>query len=106
MPRRIIGIICTSPGWGGLELNTLRLAGWLREAGWKVHLLTAGNTPIYQHAKDTPSSLQSFTAEGVPGRGGQLRIIHAWARRYKIRLLFVPYNKDIAVASLYKRFYD
>jgi glycosyltransferase involved in cell wall biosynthesis len=27
-------------------------------------------------------------------------------RRYKIHVLFVPYNKDIAVASLYKRFYD
>ena len=106
MPHRIIGIICTSPGWGGLELNTLRLAGWLREAGWKVHLLTAGDRPIYQHAGEAPSSVQVFSEVGLPRKGGQLRIIHAWVRRYKIHVLFVPYNKDIAVASLYKRFYD
>jgi glycosyltransferase involved in cell wall biosynthesis len=84
----------------------LRLAGWLRDAGWKVHLLTAGETPIQTQAGDAPSSVNAMRDEGVPGRGGQLRAVHAWVRRYNIRVLFVPYNKDIAVASLYKRFYD
>ena len=106
MPHRIIGIICTSPGWGGLELNTLRLARWLGEAGWKVHLIAAGNTPIHQHAGDAPSSVSVFSDQGLPGKGAQLRALNAWVRRFKIHVLFVPYNKDIAVASLYKRFYD
>lgn len=106
MPHRIIGIICTSSGWGGLELNTLRLAGWLRDIGWKVHLLTAGGTPIQEHAGHIPSSVNAIREIGLPGKGGQLRAVHAWVLRYKICALFVPYNKDIAVASLYKRFYD
>jgi glycosyltransferase involved in cell wall biosynthesis len=44
--------------------------------------------------------------EGLPGLGGQLRAVNAWVLRYKIRVLFVPFRKDIRVASLYKRFYD
>ncbi len=106
MPHRIIGIICTSPGWGGLELNTIRLAAWLREEGWKVHLLTAHGTPIAHKTGEQASSVTTFGEGNLPGKAGQLRAIHAWVRRYKIHALLVPYNKDIAVASLYKRFYD
>jgi glycosyltransferase involved in cell wall biosynthesis len=106
LPHRIIGIVCTSPGWGGLELNTLRLAEWLRELGWKVHLLTAGSSPILEHAGSIPSSVHPMRESGLPGKGGQLRALHAWVRRYKIRLLFVPFRKDLQIASLYKRFYD
>ncbi len=106
MPHRIIGIICTSPGWGGLELNTLRLARWLREEGWKVHLLTAGGTPIQEQAGDSVNSVNPMRDVGIPGKGGQLRAVHQWALRYKIKVLLLPYRKDVAVASLYKRFYD
>lgn len=106
MPQRTIGIICTSPGWGGLELNTLRLAHWLRGLGWKVHLLTAGGAPIQAPAGDACSSINAIRELGLPGLGGQLRAVHAWVLRYKIRVLFVPFRKDIRVASLYKRFYD
>lgn len=87
-------------------MNTLRLAGWLRERGWKVHLLTAGGTPIQAQAGDIPSSVQAMREKGAPGRGGQLRVLHLWARRHKIRVLLVPYRNDLKVASLYKRFYD
>lgn len=106
MPHRVIGIICTSSGFGGLELNTLRLTQWLKDRGWKIHLLTAGGTALQARAGDIPSTVTAIREEGLPGKGGQLRAIHAWVKRFKIRLLFVPYNKDISVASLYKRFYD
>ncbi len=106
MPHRIIGIICTSPGWGGLELNTLRLARWLREAGWKVHLLVQSGKPLEQHAGDAANTLHAFDGPGLPRKSARLRTIHKWVRQYRIQLLFVPFNKDINVASLYKRFYD
>ncbi len=105
-PHRVLGIICGSPGWGGLEINTLRLAEWLRTEGWKVHLLTAGGAPMQQHAVGKVSSVQAMREQGLPRRGAQLRILHAWLRRYKIRVLWVPFRNDLKVASLYKRFYD
>lgn len=44
--------------------------------------------------------------KGVPGRAGQLRIMHKWVRQHHIPILLVPYRNDLKVASLYKRFYD
>lgn len=107
MPHRTLGIICNSPGWGGLELNTLRLAQWLQDLGWRVHLLTSVDSAIGDHAG---ASVASLTRMGMPGKlprkPAQLRIIHDWVGRYKIRALLVPYNKDIGIASLYRRFYS
>jgi glycosyltransferase involved in cell wall biosynthesis len=107
MPHRTLGIICNSPGWGGLELNTLRLAGWLQDLGWRVHLLTSADAAIGTNAG---GSVNSVTRMGVPGKlprkPAQLRVIHEWVGRYKIRALLVPYNKDLSIASLYKRFYN
>ena len=106
MPHRIIGIICSSEGWGGLELNTLRLSKWLRQSGWKVHLLASGGAPITSDNASSCNSISTFAQNGKPPRSAQLRVVHDWIRRYKIRLVFVTFNKDIAVASLYKRFYN
>lgn len=106
MPHRTLGIICSSEGWGGLELNTLRLARWLRDEGWKVHLLTSGGAAIAANDEGACNSVTAFAESGKPARAGQLRVVHRWVQRFKIRVLLVPFNKDIAVASLYKRFYN
>ncbi len=44
--------------------------------------------------------------KGVPGRAGQLRIMHKWVQQHHIPILLVPYRNDLKVASLYKRIYD
>jgi D-inositol-3-phosphate glycosyltransferase len=107
MPHRTLGIICNSPGFGGLELNTLRLARWLQDLGWRVHLLTGVGMPIGERAGEM---VNSVTRMGIPGKlprkPAQLRVIHEWVGRCKINALLVPFNKDIGIASLYKRFYN
>lgn len=107
VPHRSLGIICNSPGWGGLELNTLRLAQWLQDLGWRVHLLTSVDSAI---GKNAGGMVNSVTRMGVPGKlprkPAQLRVIHDWVGRCHIRALLVPFNKDIGIASLYKRFYN
>ncbi len=45
-----IGFFCTSPSWGGLELNIVRLARWLGERGHSVTLFVAGGTPLHREA--------------------------------------------------------
>jgi Glycosyltransferase len=55
-----IGFLITSTGWGGLELNVLRLAGWLNERGWKVTLYALKDSKIYANAKDYPVMLESI----------------------------------------------
>ncbi len=41
-----LGFICTSEGWGGLELNVLRLADWLVEKGVKITFFTLKNSSL------------------------------------------------------------
>ena len=45
-----IGFFCSSPSWGGLELNVLRLAGWLSDRGMPVTILAPGGTPLNRRA--------------------------------------------------------
>lgn len=43
-----IGLLCTSDSSGGLELNVIRLAGWLTRMGYRVVVLGLAHTPIEQ----------------------------------------------------------
>lgn len=46
-----IAILCSSSAWGGLELNVLRLARWLRAAGRDVLLIGKAETRLAEEAK-------------------------------------------------------
>ncbi len=43
-----IAFIITSRGWGGLEMNTLKLAKLLSGKGYRISLITQENSTIYQ----------------------------------------------------------
>lgn len=104
MPHRTLGIICASKGWGGLEINTLQLCEWLRERGWRVHLLSAPNAPLTGNARDIPNSVATLGLKSIPKKTKQLRLVHSWVLQHKIEVLLIPNNKDLIIASLYKRF--
>lgn len=100
-PKRI-GIICTAPGSGGLELFTLQLAKALRTLGWEVHLLLNQQSTIYALAKESlpATAIQEYNKEK-----NSAAVIRQWNRHLKIDLLFTSYNKDIKPLSIYKRWY-
>ena len=45
-----IAYICGSLGWGGLEMNQLRNAIWMKERGHSVIIYCPSIAPIYEHA--------------------------------------------------------
>lgn len=47
----ILGYLCSSTSWGGLEMNQLKNAGWMLERGHKVFLLCKKDSPIEKAAK-------------------------------------------------------
>ena len=49
-PTGLIGFFCSSPSWGGLEINVLRLTGWLTARQLPVTLLLPGGTPLHREA--------------------------------------------------------
>lgn len=56
-----IGFVITSEGWGGLELNVLKLANWLKLKGWRITLFTVENTKTYHEA--IRASIKIYTIE-------------------------------------------
>jgi len=100
-PRRI-GLVCTAPGNGGLELFTLQLAKSLRALGWEVHLLLNQQSNIYALAKET---LPATAIQEYKSAKNSAAIVRQWNHHLKLDLLFTSYNKDIKPLSIYKRWY-
>ncbi len=50
MMKSKIGYLCGSNSWGGLEMNQLKNAIWMKQRGYSVILLCWNNSPIYQNA--------------------------------------------------------
>jgi D-inositol-3-phosphate glycosyltransferase len=48
---RHIGFYCSSASWGGLEMNTVRYAGWMRDAGFKVTVYAVEESPLLTHSE-------------------------------------------------------
>lgn len=103
MSRKNIAIICVSKGFGGLELNTLKLAQWLREYGWNVSLMVAKGSGMERNAGSYCESV--FTTD-THGTFGKMKAIRQWLKTFDASILFTPHNKDIAAISLYKRLYN
>ncbi|HSU27053.1 MAG TPA: glycosyltransferase family 4 protein [Chitinophagaceae bacterium] len=96
-------LVCTSRSFGGLELNTIRLAAWLREKGWNPKLVVAAGTEMENKAKE---SLQQVISVRSVNTISKLFFIRRLVKKEKIALLFTPLNKDIAALSLYKRLFN
>lgn len=44
-------VFCSSNSWGGLEMNTVRYAGWMRERGINVTVAAVADTPLMKAAQ-------------------------------------------------------
>lgn len=53
MPAKFgIGLLCTTRSLGGIELNVLRLAGWMRERGHRCLVIGVDDAPLLRKADD------------------------------------------------------
>jgi len=46
----VLGFYCSSTSWGGLEMNAVRYAGWMKELGYKVIVYAVSETPYFRNA--------------------------------------------------------
>ena len=97
-----LAVLCLSSSLGGLELNSLKFAGWMQERGWRVTFFAPPATPLAMWAEDWFVPLETQTK-----RRGQAMPLVAWAlkeqlERLNIDVLVVTQNKDLPVATLVK----
>ncbi|UYZ64432.1 glycosyltransferase family 4 protein [Hymenobacter weizhouensis] len=95
-----LSLLCLSASWGGLELNTVRFAGWMRERGWPVQLITLKGSPMAVRAEEQELPVAFLTnplkAVDVPAAAR----LAALLRAFGTRVLIVTRNADLALAVL------
>ncbi len=104
MKDKTFGIPCFSPGFGGLEMNTLRLAQWMQERGWKVLLLLREGSAIHQKAIE--AGLDVSTIKANARVLGQAKGISAWVKKNRLEVLLFPFRRDITAAAFYKYYFN
>lgn len=52
MKKMLIGNVCPSRSWGGLEINVYRLSRWLKNRGHEVILYGYEDSPLYKACRD------------------------------------------------------
>lgn len=101
-PDQQLAVLCLSGSLGGLELNSLKFAGWMQERGWRVTFFAPPATPLAQWAEEWFIPLETLAV-----RRGLAMPLTAWAlkeqlERLQIGVLVVTQNKDLALATLVK----
>jgi D-inositol-3-phosphate glycosyltransferase len=56
-----IAILCNSGSWGGLEINSFKLACWLKDKGHEVSLLCPDLSTIYSNGKQAGLEVKKIT---------------------------------------------
>lgn len=101
MGNGTFGILCFATGFGGLEINTIRLAKWMQEQGWNVALLLREGTAICKNAFEAGLSVTAVPANQSEKQ--DIRAVDEWVQAAGLQLIFLCYNKDIKLAARYKR---
>jgi len=49
--KKTIGFLCSSLSLGGLEMNTIKLASWMKERGWPIKIYLVKGTKLDHYSK-------------------------------------------------------
>ncbi len=97
-----ISLLCLSGSWGGLELNTVRFAGWMRQRGWPVQLITLPASPIAARAAEQGLPVAGlrnpWKAVDVPAAGRLQDLL----TEFRTQVLICTRNGDLGLAVLCK----
>ena len=90
-----VAIYCSSASWGGLEMNTCRLAAWLMQRGGTVVLFAMPNSPLVKMAGS-----QRVPVITVNRNKRYFDLLNAWEvsrmlRQRGIRHLVITDNRDL-----------
>ncbi len=98
-----IAFFITTTGWGGLEMNVLKMAQGMAEIEYNVSLITAFGSRIASEAKDKIPSLITINQPKKYFDFKAAKKIAAILKKENITTLIVNDNRDLDVISWVKR---
>jgi glycosyltransferase involved in cell wall biosynthesis len=86
-----IAFYCSSTSWGGLEMNTVRYAGWMKEEGFVVSLYCVNQTPLHDEAKRSRLDVRIIRRNGK-----YFDLMNAWrvAKTFRVAHVDVCWFRD------------
>ena len=104
MINKYIAFINASDSWGGLEMNVVRLAYWLKKAGYNTIVLCKENTPIEQEAKNKNIEIEYIKKHRKYYDIKQAFNLYKIIKRKNIKYIFAFDNKELSLCALAKLF--
>lgn len=100
-----IGIYCSSLSYGGLEINLIRWAVWMKERGWNIKLLLVKDSPLYENA--LKNGLEVVLVNKNKRYFDYLNAYRLAQNLKKddIKILFVAHTHDISIAAITKYYF-
>ncbi|MBS0616625.1 MAG: glycosyltransferase family 4 protein [Spirochaetes bacterium] len=92
-----IAVFCTSAAMGGLELNAIRMAVWLKDAGHPIAFIARANTAIYRRAEML--TLVDKTTTLAASRSMLWQLVKI-LRKNRFHTLFVHTSRDMRRAVI------
>ncbi|GAB3584910.1 glycosyltransferase family protein [Hymenobacter daeguensis] len=97
-----LAVLCLSGSLGGLELNSLKFAGWMQERGWRITFFAPPATPLAYWAEEWFVPLETLAVHRGLAMPLLAHRLKEQLERLNIGVLIVTQNKDLAVATLVK----
>lgn len=99
-----IAFLCSSTSWGGLEMNVVRFANWLGDAGFTTTLWCVLGSPIDQEAAKT-----SLEVVHIRRHRKYVDVRAAWLlsrmfSRYRVDVVWIRDTRDMSVCGWAKVF--
>ncbi len=97
-----IAFINSSNAWGGLEMNIVKLAGWLDSAGYTSIICCLENSPIEQAALKANLTVEHIKKHKKYYDFSKALYLKKILVRHKIDVIFVADSYDLSIAALIK----
>ncbi|MEO6949108.1 MAG: glycosyltransferase family 4 protein [Ginsengibacter sp.] len=100
-----IAFLITSKGWGGLEMNTIKLAKQFIQLKYEVSFISAKGTRTHNEAKAVFEKIITIEKPKKHFDFKGARILSGFLKKENIQNVFLTNNRDIEFISLAKRFF-
>jgi len=97
-----IAYLCSSKSWGGLELNHLRHAQWMKQRGHVVIMFVTQDSPLHQHATDRQIPCTTIKHQPKYFAWRSAWRLTKFLKTYKITHVFIRDNRDMSLLASVK----
>lgn len=101
-----IAYLCSSESWGGLEMNQLRNASWMKERGHEVVVICRKNTPIEEAALTENLAVLNIRKHRKYYDFSAGKKLAALLESKRITHLIIRDTRDMSVSVIAKRKYS